>query len=433
MFFGLRSWLSWNFKSYSFFSKTFLSSIILYCVLWSCMSEVLAQSQETPLQTFGYFQVTFRHDDSTEEQDRANSSSVQQLNLIFQKTFSREWLAFINFELLNNFSSSRRWGSFDLDEAWVRYRADQRLTLKAGLHVPIFNHLNEIKNRTPLLPYVIRPLIYEESFSEFVNVEEFIPERAFFQANGSFPLQNAKLDYAAYLGNSPNINSQFDNQRTGIARQTGVDTTTTVLVGGRIGLRMDELKVGISSTRESDNFLRTFVEPPEGGASLLQGLSEENIRGVPKTRIGGDLSFRYRKFSLESEVIAVLYNIDVPTELGLLPDGSEPHIDINRLFYYGTLGYEVDERLFLYGSYWFTQETSEIQVPVQVADEDLTIKVFSVGARYSVLQDEDGFDRITMKAQYAFVPIDFQIDGDTFDFKSRQEVHFFGLAISVLF
>ena len=89
-----------------------LATLVLCCVLWSGLSDVLGQSQGSPLETFGYFQVMFRQDESTEQLDRSNSFSVQQLNLIFQKDFSREWLAFVNFELLNNFSSSRRWGSF---------------------------------------------------------------------------------------------------------------------------------------------------------------------------------------------------------------------------------------------------------------------------------------------------------------------------------
>ena len=147
MFLG-RCWSpSLSFKTYLTCSTAYLCTFVLCCLMLASATEVWGQSQESPLQTFGYFQVTFRHDDSTEEQDRMNSYSVQQLNLIFQKSFSREWQAFINFEVLNNFSSSRRWGSFDLDEAWVRYRSDQRLTLKVGLHVPVFNHLNEISSR----------------------------------------------------------------------------------------------------------------------------------------------------------------------------------------------------------------------------------------------------------------------------------------------
>lgn len=432
MFFGHRWLLSRFFRTNPLLNTAYLGTFLLCCLLWSGLSEALGQSQESPLQTFGYFQISLRHDDGTDNDERANSFSVQQLNLIFQKTFSRQWQAFINFEVLNNFSSSRRWGSFDLDEAWIRYRSDQQLTLKVGLHVPVFNHLNEIKNRTPLLPYVIRPLIYEESFAEFVNVEEFVPERAFLQANGTFPFGNNRLDYAVYLGNSPNINSHFDNEREGIARQTGVDTTSTFLVGGRVGLRVEELKLGVSVTRESVNFLRILAQS-EGEASVLEGVPADRFNGVPKTRIGVDLSFHYRKFSFEGELINVLYGVDTPAELGLFPDRSKPRIDIDRLFYYGTLGYEMTERLFVYGSYWYTEEGALLRVPLGTEREKLSIDVFTVGARYSILQDEDGFDRVTLKAQYAYVPNDFQFEKEAFSFESNQIIHFFGLAISVLF
>ena len=433
MILGHRWSLSRLSRSYPSFSTAHLGALVLCCVLCSSIPEVRAQSEGSPIETFGYFQVIARHDESTQQEDRSNSFSVQQLNLIFQKSFSREWLAFVNFEVLNNFSSSRRWGSFDLDEAWVRYRADQKLTLKVGLHVPVFNHLNEIKNRTPLLPYVIRPLIYEESFAEFVEIEEFIPERAFIQASGSFPLQNARLDYAAYFGNSPNINSQSDNETKDISQQTGVDSTTTVLVGGRIGVRVDELKLGVSATRESTNFFRLLAQQSDSDISLIEGISPDNFNGVQKTRIGTDISFHYNKFSFEGELISVLYAIDEPAELGLFPDGSDPRIDFERLFYYGTLGYEVTEHLFLYGSYWYTKEKFEIQTPLIAFEERLTIDVFSVGASYSVLQDEDGFDRITLKGQYAYVPIRYKLEREAFTITDDQNIHFFGVAVSVLF
>ncbi len=411
------------------------SAIVFCCLCWFGLPEVLAQSGGSAINTFGYFQVLFQHTENKDNLERDNSFSVQQLNLIFQKDFSRQWVAFINFEVLNNFSSSRRWGSFDLDEAWVRYRANRQLILKVGLHVPVFNHLNEIKNRTPLLPYVIRPLVYEESFAEIIDVEEFIPNRAFVQVNGSLPVGKARLDYAVYLGNSPNINSQFDNQRQGGSDQTGVDTTATVLVGGRAGLRMGALELGVSATRESVNFLRGLAELPEGETPLLEGIPADRFNGVPRTRLGVDLSVHPGKFSFEGELIAVRYGVDLPPELRRLPDGREPRIDLDRLFYYGTLGYEAAEHLFVYGSYWYTEQAFLLQTPDRTDRDDLDIEVFTVGARYSVLQDENGFDQITLKVQYAYVPFHThtQVEVDTVSVEEGQEVHLFGLALSVLF
>ena len=409
------------------------SAVVFCCLLWFGLPEARAQSGEAPIQTFGYFQVIFEHQDSSEDQDEENSFSVQQLNLLFQKRFSQRWLAFVNFEVLNNFSSSRRWGSFTLDEAWVRYRANRQLILKAGLHVPLFNHLNEIKNRTPLLPYVVRPLVYEESFGEIIDLEEFVPDRAFMQLSGSLPMGQVRLDYAAYLGNSPNINSQFDNVQNQQIAQTGVDTTQTVLVGGRAGVRVGEVKLGISATREQMDALRVLALPVEGVPTLLEGVPVDRFNGVPRTRLGVDLSLHPGKFSFEGELIVVRYGIEVPPELMRFPDGRAPLIDLDRVFYYGTLGYEASEHLFVYGSYWFTDQDFQIQAPRRAFRDQVAIEVFTVGARYRLLQDEDGLDRVTVKAQYAYVPFDFIGQFDATTIRGEQEGHLVGVAVSVTF
>ena len=403
---------------------------LLFCL---GSTAVNGQTQEAPIQTFGYFQVSMRHDESNYDDETANTFSVQQLNLIFQKDFSRQWSAFINFELINNFSSSRRWGSLDLDEAWLSYRANRHLSMKAGLHVPVFNHLNEIKNRTPLLPYIIRPLVYEESFAEIISIEEFVPNRAFLQASGVLPVGKAKLDYAGYLGNSPGINSQYENERKGVSQQTGVDTTTTVLVGGRVGLRLRDLKLGISGTREVVNIFRALAEPSGGARPLVQGISPDRFNGAVRRRLGADLSLHFNRFFLEGEIISVRYDLDVPIELKDLPDGSRPRIDLDRLFYYGTLGYEVNDRLLLYGSYWYTSQTFFLETSEAGAIDEIFIDVYSAGARYSMFQDENGFDRIALKAQYAYVPIDDGRPTVGLIFEEGQKIHFFALAISVLF
>lgn len=406
-----------------------IHSIAVCLLFWGSVAEVYGQSKDTPIQTFGYFQISFRHDEAPAQQDRANSYSVQQLNLIFQKNFSRQWSAFVNFELLNNFSSSRRWGSLDLDEAWLSYRTNHQLTLKAGLHVPVFNHLNEIKNRTPLLPYIIRPLVYEESFAEIVNIEEFVPNRAFMQASGTVPIRKARIDYAGYLGNSPNINSQLDNEQLGVTQQSGLDTTTTVLVGGRIGLRIRELKLGISGTSEVVNFFRTLAESAGGEPPAFTDVSPDRFNGVRRNRLGVDFSFYINKFSFEGELINVSYDVDIPPELSALPGEPDTRIDVDRLFYYGTIGYSAAEHLLVYGSYWYTKEAFFFRAPNFLAQDKGEIKVYSVGARYSLFQDENGFDRIALKAQYAHVPIVNQHGAEM----TTEKLNTFSLAISVLF
>jgi hypothetical protein len=292
---------------------------VSFLLLSIVASHSFAQREDTSLRVFGYLQNSLQHWTAFEKHSAQNSFGLQQLNLFLQKDLSRNWSAFVNFEALNTFSLSRRWGAFNLEEAWVKYAPNMKFNLKLGLQFPIFNNLNEIKNRTPLLPYIVRPLVYETSFGEFFPLEEFVPARAFVQAYGFFPAGETKFDYAAYLGNSPNINE--DPQRG----QTGVDTTTAFLVGGRLGIRYRELKLGISATHEKTN---GFIE-----LAPLLGRQQADLQELPLTRLGGDLSYNLAKISFESEFI----HVDVETGI--------PELELALKFYYATLGYRFTNAL----------------------------------------------------------------------------------------
>ena len=410
--------------------------IVLCGLLWPGASRAYAQISDVPIKTFGYFQNLFQHFESSEARETENTFSAQQLNLLLQTDFSRRWRAFVNFEVLNNFSSSRAWGSLDLDEAWVRYRANRQLIIRAGLQVPRFNRLNEIKNRTPLLPYIIRPLIYEESFAEFIQIDEFIPDRAFAQVEGSLPVGAVRLDYAAHIGNSPNINSAFDNERTGDFQQTGVDTTTTVLVGGRAGVRVADLEVGVSGTYDQVNFFRELSEPMlEGAAVLLPEVPPERFDGVPRTRLGVDVTAYRGPFFFEGEMIAVRYGVEVPPELARPPGDDPARLDLDRAFYYGTLGYAPTERLLLYGSYWFTDQALFIRAPEREIEDQVDIAVWTLGARQSLVRDDQGFDRVALKLQYAYVEIDVLATrtNQRFRLDVTNTTHVLAAAVSVLF
>ncbi|MCH8021836.1 hypothetical protein IH785_18565, partial [candidate division KSB1 bacterium] len=118
------------------------SAILLSLSSFMVVSNAVAQGEQPPIKIFGYFQNSFQQWTAFEERPKQNSFSLQQLNLFFQKDLGPNWTAFVNFEFLNNFSSSRQWGSFNLEEAWVKYRADMRFNLKLGLLVPRFNNLH---------------------------------------------------------------------------------------------------------------------------------------------------------------------------------------------------------------------------------------------------------------------------------------------------
>ncbi len=384
--------------------------ILLCCLLGLSQGEVAGQ-----FNTFGYFQTSFQHRTSFPDEPAQNFFSLQQLNLFFQTNISRRWGAFVNFEVLNNFSSSRRWGSFNLEEAWLRYRHDARFNLKAGLQIPVFNHLNEIKNRSPLLPYIVRPLVYETSFNEFIAVEAFTPTQAFLQAYGFLSVGETKLDYAAYLGNSPNIRSQFDNLRDGGDGQTGVDTTKTLLVGGRLGLRQGNAKAGASATYDVTNAFQ--------GAEALFGGPATRFEGVPRIRVGGDFSVHVGRFSFEGELILVSH------------DEDEPELNVDNEFFYGTLGAQANERLFVYASYW---NTVQREVAFDIRTSDGIIPVFPIIVDIESIQVGVAFspnERITLKAQGGPVEVVQRATVIPFgDITSRQwDFSIYGVAASVLF
>ena len=261
--------------------KLLVLMLLVYFVYFS-HSDSFAQSDESKLKVFGYFQTSFQHEKATSpslERQESLTFNLQQLNMFFQRDITQQWTSFVNVEIVNNYSSSRQWGSFNLEEAWVKYRWNNFLSLKLGLQIPKFNNLNEIKNRTPLLPYIIRPLVYETSMSEAIaslKMEEYFPARSFVKVYGFIPYRDFKLDYAVYLGNSPNISVLSP---TG---QSGIDTSSTKLVGGRFGIRLNELKVGVSLTYDYVNFLQ--------GMEVYMGGSPTRFEHVSRVRFGSDLS-----------------------------------------------------------------------------------------------------------------------------------------------
>ena len=339
-------------------------------------------AQASDLRIFGYSQNAFEHIDYDTE-DEQNSFLLQQLNVFVQKPLAPRWTSFVNFEMVNSYSSFRRWGAFNLEEAWLKYRHGKELNLKFGLQIPIFNNLNEIKNRTPLLPYIIRPLVYESSFNETISLDEFVPSRAFVQGYGFIPRGAAKLDYAIYLGNSPNINDVPHEQ------QTGVDTTGTVLIGGRLGVRHQarrgDIKLGVSLTHDHINGL-------QDEASRI-GYSPADLEEVRRIRLGLDFSAHFDDFSLESETIRVKYDDDIP----------EFHASLR--FHYVTLGYQPTEDLTTYVSYWYEKERLSTRGRGR-------LKVPNIGAAYNLN------DRVTVKVQFA--PVD--IKSTTFPSEQETEV-----------
>lgn len=378
------------------FGKTLMFHIRLILFLgflFGFVSNSTAQVSESPIKLFGYFQTQFSHQDHRNQRS-SNSFNMQQMNIFAQKDLGKNWTALVNLEFLNTYSSGRFWGSFNLEEAWVRYRVGKRLNLKLGLQIPIFNNLNEINNRMPLLPYIIRPLAYETSFGEFLDIESFTPKRTFIQAYGYFPQGDLKIDYALYIGNSPNITSA----KTGSNKQSGVDSTNTFLVGGRSGIRFGELKAGFSFTYD--------VVTQFGDRDTLIGLPSTSFDEINRYRLGADLSYSYKDLSFEAEFIKVIL------------DDNFSEIDFDKMFYYGTISYPVSDGLLAYITYTKTEENSIVKFEGFPSFE-VNVNVLSVGASY------DFNDRIRLKAQYGGVKASLPERDDKFNYYSAAVSVFF--------
>ncbi|MEM1095644.1 MAG: hypothetical protein AAGJ10_13675 [Bacteroidota bacterium] len=370
-----------------------------------------AQQGEAPLRIFGYFQNAFSYQNSSRG-EVITSFSAQQLNLFLQKDLAEDFTAFVNFEVVNGYSSSDGWGSWGLEEAWVRYRWDRRLNLKLGLHIPTFNRLNDIKNRTPLLPYIIRPIVYESSFDEFLSNDEYTPARGSFSLYGFFPAGRAKLDYSAFIGNSPNIRRFTDPFSTVETQgQSGVDTTRALQLGGRLAVRTTEATLGVSGTHERTN---QFV-----GAERFYGGDIDDYKLATRYRLGADLYIERGRWTAEAELIWVRYpNRPVPLESDLT-------------FVYGVLGYNVTDRLFVFGTVSQNWETITQIQPRGAFSVPIEITVGGGGAAYTLT------DRVVFKAQYAHARLDYGratssgISG--FPQVSDNFTDFFSVAMSVVF
>jgi hypothetical protein len=322
----------------------------------------LSAQDSGDLQIFGSMQSIFMHQDSRMNatfadpsldykfSEARNTFAIQQLDFFFNKEIDESCTAFIDLEFQLNYSSENRWGSLSLQEAWLNYHYSDELNIKAGLLYPAFNHLNEIKNRLGLLPYVFRPLVYERLLSNRFLTEDFVPEHAFLQIHGSHPTGGVFLDYALYAGNAESSYITTNNPdgtistyiNEGFEFLGGVDPTdlNLKLFGGRIGVRTrdEQWKAGLSVTHDYNNLRDTL----RMGYYVLPQESRQILgNDAARVRVGGDVGFRYGALSFEGEFIKVLYKYR-PTE--------QRDMRAEQGFAYGYLGYDVLSAVTVYGS-----------------------------------------------------------------------------------
>lgn len=362
--------------------------------------EARAQMKLDPPLMFGYFQNTLAFVDGKDSEPDYTSFSVQQMNVMIQKDISPAWTTFVNLEFVNSFSTSRMFGDLNLEEAWVRYRINTHLSLKLGLHTPEFNRLNTIKTKMPLLPYIIRPLVYESSVSEGIPIHEYVPDHAYISLYGTRTVGSCKFDHSIYVGNSPNLSTTTGDG------QSAVDTSKTFLTGARVGIRSGHIQAGVSGTLDFVDYSRDITD-------YLH--EDEDTKEIPRYRFGTDLRLTAGPLTFEGEMIKVWYKDDIDITL------------IDKSFYYGTLLLAASDRLTLFAGYWYTEQ-DVTGAPQGFGFELINFaaqqRIPNIGASYVI------GDHVTAKAQLGKVDEDVDIkaiDEDKFDFM------YYGLAVSVMF
>ena len=97
------------------------------------------------------------------------------------------------------------------------------------------------------------------------------------------------------------------------------------------------------------------------------------------------MSYNIANFSFESELITVRI------------DENAPEVDVNLDFYYATIGYQFSEKLFCYGSFWFTRVDVAFLYPNDGYIEDEDIYTPTIGFAFDLNY------RVRFKGQYARV------------------------------
>jgi hypothetical protein len=283
------------------------------------------------------------------------SSNAQQLNVFLRKELSSSFTAWVNLEFVNSYSSDKSWGTFNLEEAWMNYQYSDAFNVKAGLLIPKFNHLNDIKNRMPILPYITRPLIYESTLANTVDQSNYVPERAFVQIAGNVPVSVLTLDYSAFAGHAE---KSYINGKVSGGMETGTDSVNFKTFGGRVGISYGGMWFGISGSTDKDN----------------QTTLKEN---VDRTRFGMDVGIsNFHGFFFDGEYVGVFLSPKSTTQ------------DINKLFCYGTLGFNFTDQVYVYGTASFIKDKQSNSLKEGM-------RGYNCGAGYKPIES------VVVKAEYA--------------------------------
>lgn len=403
--------------------------LVLQSSLFFVSDVSFAQSGEEDLQIFGFSQIILNSrytkltllETSTipvpiKTSSYANSFALHQVNLFFRKSINEKTTFFLNIEATGSYSTKIPSGNFEIPEGWISFRLNENLELKTGLLLPRFNSLNEIQNRLPLLPYIIRPVVYENYFDNVFDPEDYLPSSGYIQLSGIRNISKKfNLDYVFFIGNAEDsfLSSvpagSLGEEEESTALYQGENLNTQLLYGGRVGIenRLKTLKLGTSFTYDEDN--KTSSRKKN---ILIPQLVLPDIGEITRYRIGVDLSFAYKKFVSETEIIGVFHDLREVHKIDAFKAAN-----INKFFYVTNLTYNVTDDLYLFG---YQSVLKENQSQFLAPNPPQRNPIYSFGGGWKIN------DVTVVKVQSMFSQID---PNDFVDYKLR----FITIGVSTIF
>lgn len=354
-----------------------------------------AQVNDDDLYIFGFSQVIFNHRQLDSNiypsstfpagltvNSNTSTFALHQVNLFFQKSINSKTTFFLNFEASGSYSSRLPSGEFEIPEGWISFKLSDGLSLKTGLLLPRFNNLTEIKNRLPLFPYIIRPIVYEALLSNIFKPEDYKPQSAYFQLSGDKKLfDNYNLNYAFFIGNAENsFLSSIRSNEVGTEEESttlyrGENLNTALAYGGRIGIEnyINTKKFGVSFTIDEDNKTK-----PENSVFRLPKLTTPILGEIPRYRLGIDLSFTHQNLSFESEYMGVFHD-----HSNIRNKQAFQSANLNKFFAYGNVTYDFTEKLYAFGYISYNSDnTYEFVAPNSPSKAG--IKIISTGGGWRI-------------------------------------------------
>ena len=342
----------------------------------SMATTAVSQEDYSDLYVFGYMQAAYVDIGQSILGPHSTTFFLQQANVMASKEFDSQFSSFLNLQFTNSYNSQLGWGAMNLEEGWVKYSYSQAFNVKAGLLLPSFNALLKVKNRTPLLPYILRPLVYEPLMADRMNTELFLPFRANAEVYGSFPVYDLNLDYAVFWGNSES-SYIISGRGTGF-QVSGMDTTLSKLWGGRLGVSTPWMRIGVSATTDKEN------------------QNQMGLGAVQRYRYGADVSIHFSHLSFDGEMILVRTDLDErQASMFAMLQMFNPMLgkSLERNFLYGMLLWDFNDAFYVYGSY------SVSQVKEYVGMDD-GVSSLSFGGGWRPVES------VVVKAQYVKISSD---------------------------